>query len=68
MIESNYTTLRYYKLSKTETQKRADFLAQSIEQLTQYHLKASKKKQPIIDKLIAAYSDLLETIKQKLGE
>lgn len=68
MIESNYSTLKYSKPGRTETQKRAAALDHAIQQLNQYRIKASKKKQPIIDNLIVAYSEMIESIQKKLGE
>ena len=68
MIDSNFSTLKYCRLSRKETNKRLAHLENTIKSLETYHHKAKPSKRKVITCLIVRYEELAEVIKSKLGE
>ncbi len=62
MMESNYSLLKYYRLSPSEREKRTQYLQDTLTQLEKYHTKAKSTKRPLIAQLIAKYDELLANL------
>ena len=64
-MESNYFTLRYTPLRRSERQKRIAYLNDTVSSLRAYKIKARPYKRNTIEKLIVKYEILILKIGDK---
>ena len=60
MLDSNYFTLCHVPMPRSERAKREQFLADTIEQLKAYKIKAHPAKIATIEKLIRIYEEIIQ--------
>ena len=65
LSESNFYTLKHYKLSRTEKNRRLTYLSNTVSSLRAYKSKARPYKRNTIEKLIVKYESLLIRIGEK---